>query len=149
MKKSSAASKKPNAEIPFRLKGISTTRFSIAQALDEKGTKAKLEFSPGFLSNPETRTVGAAFGLRLMRGQEELVFVEVVCHFELSEPYWNGLQENDGAKELPLPVALHLATLAAGTARGVFHAKTENTPFQRYFLGTVNLTRIITGPVKL
>lgn len=150
MKQTPVKSKKNSADtVPFALKGVSTTRFSIQQAEGEKGTKAKLGFQVGFLSSPETRMVGAAFRVILKREEQELVFLEIACHFEFTETAWNNLPEEDGEKVLPVPLALHLATISAGTARGVFHAKTENTPYSRYFLSAVNLTKIITAPVKL
>ena len=37
----------------------------------------------------------------------------------------------------------HMAVLTVGTTRGILHAKTENTPFNRYHLPTINLKDMI------
>ncbi|MPN63841.1 hypothetical protein SDC9_211608 [bioreactor metagenome] len=41
----------------------------------------------------------------------------------------------------------HLAVITIGTARGILHAKTENTPFNQYVLPTINVSEMIKDDV--
>ena len=45
--------------------------------------------------------------------------------------------------KLPSGFVCHLAMLAIGTARGVLHAKTENTLFNKYLIPTINVAELI------
>ena len=42
----------------------------------------------------------------------------------------------------------HLSVITVGTARGVLHAKTENTPFNKFVLPTINVTELVKEDVS-
>ncbi len=44
---------------------------------------------------------------------------------------------------VPKGLLCHLAMLTVGTSRGILHAKTEGTCFNKYVLPTINVTEII------
>lgn len=44
---------------------------------------------------------------------------------------------------IPKGFLRHLAMLTVGTSRGILHAKTEGTCFNKYVLPTINVTLII------
>ena len=70
--------------------------------------------------------------------------MEIGCHFEIIEEHWDSLF-NKETKELKLPkaLALHLVMLTVGTLRGVLHAKTENTPYNKFFIPTINVNDLV------
>ena len=37
----------------------------------------------------------------------------------------------------------HLSAISIGTARGILHAKTENTAYNKYFLPTININELV------
>lgn len=41
----------------------------------------------------------------------------------------------------------HLTTIMVGTARGILHAKTENTLFNQFLLPTIDVTELVTDDV--
>jgi len=45
---------------------------------------------------------------------------------------------------LPKGFAQQLAGITVGTARGILHSETENTPFNEYFIGLMDLKDIFT-----
>lgn len=51
------------------------------------------------------------------------------------------------SKTLTVPKGFlcHLAMLTVGTSRGILHAKTEGTCFNKYVLPVINVTEIIKG----
>jgi len=61
------------------------------------------------------------------------MIVGVQCNFYITQ---ESLDENlvDNKYIFPLGFITHLAVIAVGTARGVLHSKTENTPYNRYWL---------------
>ena len=42
----------------------------------------------------------------------------------------------------------HLAVITVGTTRGVLHAKTENSKFNKYFLPTINVNELVKNDIS-
>ena len=68
------------------------------------------------------------------------IILHVSCEFEITETSWNSFIDVQNHK-IHFPVALlqHLAIITIGSARGILHAKTENSNFNKYFLPAINV----------
>lgn len=75
--------------------------------------------------------------------------LEIANHFQIDENSWKSFEIKDGKLILPQGFATHLLVFTLGTLRGVLHAKTENTEFNKYFLPTINTTEMIQGDLEL
>ena len=60
---------------------------------------------------------------------------EAFCHYQVEPECWSELSEAD-SQDVVLPKGFinSLAGIAVSTVRGVLCAKTENTPFARFFV---------------
>ena len=72
------------------------------------------------------------------------LMIEAGCHYRIEENAW-GTMIKEEKNELVVPKGFvqHLALLAIGTARGVLHAKTENTKYNRFIIPPTNVTNFI------
>ena len=63
------------------------------------------------------------------------IVAEAFCHYLIEPDCWNELSGAD-SMDVILSKGLinNLASIAVSTVRGVLCAKTENTPFAKYFL---------------
>ena len=72
------------------------------------------------------------------------------CLFQISPDSRSELLQETGKKiVMPNGFINHLTTLTVGTTRGILHSKTENTPFNRFFIPTINVTKQIKGDVEI
>lgn len=78
------------------------------------------------------------------------LIIAVACHFSIKPDSWDMLKFEESERiKLPRDFAIHLAMLTVGTLRGILHAKTENTEFNRYIFPTFNVTSLIPETVIL
>lgn len=128
--------------ISFRLRNIVTEQFAtfeIDSIPDTHDLKSELQFAV----NNEIRVVSCKMNFQFLHNSLPLVALTVVCNFDVEENSW---KENIlSAKKITLPRHFleHLCVITVGTSRGILHAKTENTPFNRLMIPTLNVSSLV------
>jgi hypothetical protein len=138
------------AAISFSLKGISTEQFAILESNYVLGENPKLGVSLSFGYNLQDRMIVPFVKCNFILHEKEFIILEVACHFQLDLKDWE-LCFNSKEDKLTVPkgFAQHLVMLTIGTARGVLHAKTEGTEFNRFFIPAVNVQSLICEDVVI
>lgn len=78
------------------------------------------------------------------------LILEVVCIFKIADESWNDVFDAAETKvTLPKGFAAHLAAVAVGVARGVLHAKTEQTILNRFMIPLINVAENFTEDIVL
>jgi hypothetical protein len=124
-----------------------------------------IEIEPaGFTEDkPVKINVGLNFGLdinqRLLKVifmnafvQEEVPFIkiETACIFAIDPDSWELFARKESNEfVIPRNFAGHLASLTAGTARGILHERTDSTPMNRFFIPANNIEAMIKENVTL
>lgn len=77
-----------------------------------------------------------------------IIIISIGCHFDISPESWQGFKVADSDKiVIPKDIAIHLTVLVIGTLRGVLHAKTENSDFNRFIFPPFNVTSLVPDDV--
>ncbi len=132
-------------QISFGLRQITTEQFAIIEsAFDESKTNFELGTGLRFGFNADKRIVTPLLAINFSQEKSPFLLLEIGCHFEIINEHWNSIF-NITTNELKLPkeLARHLVMLTVGTLRGVLHAKTENTPFNKFFIPTINVNELV------
>jgi hypothetical protein len=131
--------------IGFTLKQILTHQFAIVDDAYKADEKVNFAFELNFATNAGDRMIRVGTRLRFEQKQIPFILLESSCSFQIKEEDWKELLlENECSKiALPKDFATHLAILSVGTARGILHAKTEQTDFNKFFIQTIDLTKLI------
>lgn len=133
--------KKPQDKVNFKIVRINTEQFAILQEpLKEKERKVKTELKFGV--DQAKRVVGVFARFSFTQEQKVFMIIEVSCHFELDQTSWQSWKSVTRFI-IPQNFMRHLAIITIGCARGVLHAKTENTSCAGTILPTVNLHAMI------
>jgi hypothetical protein len=134
-----------NKIIGFTLKQILTHQFAIIDDAYKSDQKVNFAFELNFSINANENMIRVGTKMRFEQNQIPFLLLETSCSFKIKEDDWKALfMENDCSKIiLPKDFATHLTMLTVGTARGILHAKTENTDFNKFFVPTIDLTKII------
>jgi len=127
--------------IKFALRKITTLQFATIDSVQVQEDKINLNFGFGFGSNEENKIIGCSVKFEFLSDATPFIVLNIVCDFAIEPDSWAGFYDNEkNAIVLPVSIASHLATITVGTARGILHAKTENTVINKYFLPTINIS---------
>lgn len=136
--------KKKENSIGFALSKVSTEQFAvIEEGFNDEG-KIGLNTSLRFAADKRQRYVAVFASFTFYSDQSPFLVIEAGCHFSIKETAWQEMLEAE-SKTLTVPKGFlcHLAMLTVGTSRGILHAKTEGTCFNKYLIPTVDVTEII------
>ena len=127
--------------VKYALIGITTEQF--ATISEPKESEFGLNVSISIKSDYENRGIGLNLSLKFVESESVFMIVETTTHFVIDAEWWdhksNGGQDN---VVLDKDFITHLLTIAIGVTRGVVHAKTENTPFNRYIVPLINVSEL-------
>jgi hypothetical protein len=128
--------------ISFRLLNIITEQFAtfeIENLPDTNELKSELQFS----INPENRVVACRMKFQFLHQNQPIVVLAVTCNFDVEESSWNTNVLSNHTIVLPKHFLEHLCVLTIGTSRGILHAKTENTFFNKFLIPTLNASELV------
>lgn len=138
-----------NGNFKFKLVNILTNQFAlIEEHFSEDVSTVQLSLNHKFGIDIEKRNIALKNQIRFLSDNQIFIIVEITCTFNISEESWVELRiEEKSEIVIPSGFATQLLVLTVGSARGVLHAKTENTKFNKYFLPTLDLSKSIENDI--
>jgi hypothetical protein len=138
-------------QISFGLRKITTEQFAIIEiAFDDSKTNFELGTGLRFGFNADNRIVTPLLAINYSQEKSPFLLLEIGCHFEIIKEHWNTIfNSNTNELKLSKELARHLVMLTVGTLRGVLHAKTENTPFNKFFIPTINVNELVKDDILI
>jgi hypothetical protein len=126
--------------IGFLLKRIATEQFAMIEQGYAKGESVAFKTGIQFAVDREEQIVGVFVQVSFLQKENPFLLLEVVVEFEIHEEAWNSfLHEAENQLVVPQSFLTHLTMISVGTVRGILHAKTENTDFNRFIVPTINV----------
>ncbi len=137
-------------EISFKLHSIKTEQFAIIEDIYNEADSVQLESNYRFGSVVSEKLIAVLVNYKFKTTKGVFLTIEVSCMFGIKPDSWNSIYIVEKSELiLPKAIATHLLVLVIGTARGVLHAKTENTPYNRFILPTLNVSESIKEDVVI
>ncbi len=123
---------------------VSTEQFAIIEEdFNDKG-KIRLKTSLRYAADDRQKYVAVFTSFIFDSNTKPFLIVEASCHFQIKDSAWIEMFNSEtNTLVVPKGFMCHLAMLTIGTSRGILHAKTEGTCFNKYLLPTINVTQII------
>jgi hypothetical protein len=136
--------KKSKDQIGFSLQKVTTEQFAILDDSYKEGEEIQLGTNLKFGINEEKHLIVVILSVQFLQKDKPFLKLDAACHFNISVTSWEQFLDNN-KKEIVLPNGFigHLVMLTIGTTRGILHSKTENTPFNKFLLPTINVNDII------
>jgi hypothetical protein len=133
-----------SANIIFSLQKVTTEQFAIVEdGFDEKGN-IRVNINFRFAADDDKSMIAVFTSFTFESDQKPFIVVEVGCHFKIAAEAWaQMLNSKTNTLTVSKGFASHMTMLTVGTTRGILHAKTENTCFNKYVLPTVNVSELI------
>ena len=124
--------------IKYRLIRVSIEQF--ATLFVPESEHVALDITVPVKSNYDNRQFALGVNIKFNENGRTFMIAEVFCHYEISKASWDELSEHaTKAVIFPKEFTEGLVRIAVGTARGVICAKTENTPYSKYFLPIIEI----------
>lgn len=133
-----------STEILFKLHNIKTEQFAVIEEVYREGDSVQLESNYRFGTIAADKIVAVMVNYKFKSPSGVFLVIEVACFFKIKEESWISIYKPDNSElVLPKEIATRLLVLTIGTTRGVLHAKTENTFYNRFFVPTLNVSKNI------
>lgn len=134
--------------VTFAIKSIETVEFATMSDAYKNGEKVGI--ATGFdlgLSNDD-HALKVQFNLSFICEDRPFIILKVACDFAIEPKDFDKFKDKQGKKvTIPKGILTHLAVLTVGTARGVLHAKLDNTDFDQFLLPSLNISQMIESDV--
>ena len=120
-------------DIKYSLRGVSIDQFATPFEPSSDGYNVNVNIP--IKTNYQEHTIAVGANVQFLEKGKAFMIAEVFCHYMIDSKSWSELSESD-SKDVFLPKGFinNLAGIAISTVRGVLCAKTENTPFAKYFV---------------
>lgn len=132
----------------FSLQKITTEKFLISEKDEVLTEDIKLETKLKFGTNKDNQILAIFPNFSFNDVNGSFLEIEIGCYFQITEETWKAFND-DNSILFPKNFVRHLSAISIGTARGILHAKTENTAYNNYFLPTINIDEFISDNVKM
>ena len=120
-------------EIKYSLRGVSIEQF--ATPFIPSSDDYDVNVSIPIKSNYQDHAIAIGANVQFLAEGKVFIVAEAFCHYQIEPESWKELSDADSSDViLPKGFIGDLARIAVSTVRGVLCAKTENTPFSKYFL---------------
>lgn len=141
-----------NEKVPFRLAEIHTREFAtfedhLEECLDNEEKEGGLKAGITYAIDDENAAIECSAKANILLNKKVIIAIEVSCEFDIEPNAWESINHNNQLI-IPMELARHLGVITIGTLRGILHAKTENTPFNKYYLPTVNVAEMVDEDVE-
>ena len=125
--------------IQFNLRGVSIDQF--ATPFEPTTDNIEVNVSIPIKTNYQEHAIAVGANIQFVEDGKVFIIAEVFCHYLIEQECWKRLSDSD-SKDVVLPKEFinNLSGIAIGTVRGVLCAKTENTPFSKFFVPLVMIS---------
>ncbi|MBF4515584.1 hypothetical protein IRZ71_04485 [Flavobacterium sp. ANB] len=131
-----------NESAGFALIAIKTEQFALFEENYSSKKEMNVTTSLEFKINEGEKRIGVFATFTFDQTKKTFVKTQVSCHFVIDPNSWKSfIKEN--VIIFPKRFIGHLTMLTIGTARGVLHAKTEGTEFNKFILPVINVNELV------
>ena len=141
--------KHKNNFIKFQLVNITTEQFAVIEdAFDTENKNVSFSVNIDFGIDKEQKLIISNVKVQFEQNKSVFLIIEVSNQYIVDDTAWNEQINIKNKYIIPKGFATHLMVLTIGTLRGVLHAKTENTEFNRFILPTLNVSELIDSDIE-
>ena len=139
---------KRNDPIGFSLISLSTEQFALLEEDVDIKDMFNIQTQIRFGASQENRYIQAIIKFKFEAKDRPFIVLEVASIFSVREEDWDSLINNEkDSIVFPRNFVLHLSILTVGAARGILHAKTENSTYHNILLPTIDVASLVKSDI--
>lgn len=126
----------------FSLTKISTEQFATFEENLKENDEIKQTISVGIGHDFKNKQIGIYTKASFEQDSPFLV-IEASCRYRINDETWESLKTDMNTYIVSKKNVQQLILLSLVTMRGILHAKTENTPLNKYFIKSFSISDLI------
>jgi|SRR5690554_6413986 len=132
--------------IGFALSKVTTEKYTVIESnIPATGEEIGIRMNFHYIAKSTHKMVSAFSKFTFQADVKEFITIEGGCHFNIEPDDWDALLNNNKSKlTVPKDFLIHITTITVGTTRGILHALTDSTNFNKFYLPIINMADIIT-----
>lgn len=137
-----------NDPVKFALKSIRVEEFATGkrEGIELSGVRLQNEFAFGL--NIPDHVIQVTHKVVFEFQERPFVTLQVRCGFDVEPTDFARIATpQDNQVKIPQAIMLHFCNITTGTARGILHAKLDDTEFSEYMLPIINLEQMVKSDV--
>jgi len=132
--------------VDFLLESIKTEQFAIIEENHSLKKKISLNTELEYKINTDERRLGVFLSFSFVQAKKTFIKIQTSFHFIISEESWKSFIHDKKIK-VAKEFASHLIAIGISSSRGILHAKTEGTEFNKYFLPLLYVDKLVTNDI--
>lgn len=129
-------------KVGFALLSLKTEQFATFEENFSQKKKTNLTTGLEFKVSKDKKQIGAFVTFTFEQTKKAFLKIQISCHFGVDPNSWDKFYSGSNIV-IPKGFMAHLTMITVGTARGVLHAKTDGTQFNKFLLPMINVTELI------
>ena len=129
-------------KVGFTLLGLKTEQFATFDENFSQKKKTNLTTGLEFKINKEKKELAVFATFTFEQTKKAFLKIQISCYFGIAPKSWDKFCSGSTIV-FPKEFIAHLTMLTIGSARGVLHAKTDGTQFNKFLLPTIDVTELI------
>jgi hypothetical protein len=129
-------------KVGFTLLGLNTEQFATFEDNFSEKKKSNLTTGLEFKISKEKKQIGVYVTFTFEQTKKAFLKIQVSCHFGVAPESWDKFCSGSTIV-FPKGFISHITMLTVGSARGVLHAKTDGTIFNKFLLPVIDVTAMI------
>lgn len=129
-------------KVGFALLGLKTEQFATFEENFSQKKKTNLTTGLEFKVNKDIKQISVFATFTFEQTKKAFLKIQISCHFRIAPESWDNFC-SDSTIVFPKGFMAHLTMLTVGSARGVLHAKTDGTQFNKFIIPLINVTEMI------
>lgn len=132
--------------ISFSLKKLTTEQFAIIEDSYSETANIRLATNIRSGADQDQKMIAVFSSFIFEADTKPFLIIEAGCHFQIAESEWNTMLAKDtNTLTVPKGFMSHLAMLTVGTTRGILHAKTEGSCFNKFLIPPINVAEMFSA----
>lgn len=124
--------------IDYLLSSVTVHQFEVYETANADEKEFDLNIEIGFVLQKEQQAIACSLNYEMIAADNPLLNFMVTCVYTIKSTDWETLIKNN-IFTIPSLLAMHLGMMTSGIARGVVHAKLENSIYRTYPMALVNM----------
>lgn len=129
-------------KVGFRFLGLTTEQFAVFEENFKDTNTPSFQLALDFKIKRSEKRFGCFISSTFELRKKPFLKLEVGCNFQILDKYWDSFNKGDEIV-FPKKFVQHLAAISVSSTRGVLHAKTEGTKYNKFFLPLINVQQLI------
>ena len=137
-------------QLGFALVRLQTESFAIIESAYKKTGEVNLHSQLGFGLDAKESIVSCTVKFSFeKKANQPFLILETTALFKIeTNDFKEKVIQEDGSFLIAKALAIHFAVLTVGSARGILHAKTENTVYNDYLLPTIDVNQLVQDDIS-